>query len=246
MKQYGLIGFPLGHSFSKKYFDQKFEQLGLTATHHYCVYELPSIKDFPALWSKHPQLEGVNVTIPHKIEVMSYLDEFDDSVAQINAVNVVRRKGGKLIGYNSDVYGFKASICSWLSAAPSSAIILGSGGSSLAVQSGLRSLGIPYQIVSRGSKKGDLTYDQLNQDPKTLKHSQLLINTTPVGMFPAIEKAPQIPYEWLTADHLCFDLIYNPEETLFMKKAKSAGAKVKNGWEMLKLQAEKSWEIWNS
>ena len=188
----------------------------------------------------------MNVTIPHKIEVMSYLDEFDDSVAQINAVNVVRRKGGKLIGYNSDVYGFKASICSWLSAAPSSAIILGSGGSSLAVQSGLRSLGIPYQIVSRWSKKGDLTYDQLNQDPKILKHSQLLINTTPVGMFPAIEKAPQIPYEWLTADHLCFDLIYNPEETLFMKKAKSAGAKVKNGWEMLKLQAEKSWEIWNS
>ena len=163
----------------------------------------------------------------------------------VKAVNVIKKKGNKLIGYNSDVFGFKQSLDAWLMGVEVEALIFGSGGSSLAVQAGLQALNIPFKIVSREATKGDLTYSQLHQEPSIIDRHYLLINTTPKGMSPNIEEGPPIPYDRINQNHYCFDLIYNPEETFFMRQGRQNKARTKNGLEMLELQAEKSWEIWN-
>ena len=168
MKRYGLVGYPLGHSFSQKYFSEKFEGLNISHSHTYHVFELESLSDFPDIWDCHPDLEGVNVTIPYKIEIMPFLDEIDVSAAGVKAVNVIKKKGNKLIGYNSDVFGFKQSLYAWLMGVEVEALIFGSGGSSLAVQAGLQALNIPFKIVSREATKGDLTYSQLHQEPSII------------------------------------------------------------------------------
>lgn len=245
MKRYGLVGYPLGHSFSQKYFSEKFEGLNISHSHTYHVFELESLSGFLDIWDRHPDLEGVNITIPYKIEIMPFLDEIDDSAAGVKAVNVIKKKGNKLIGYNSDVFGFKQSLDPWLMGVEVEALIFGSGGSSLAVQAGLQALNIPFKIVSREATKGHLTYLQLHHEPSIIDRHHLLINTTPKGMSPNIEEGPSIPYDRIDQNHYCFDLIYNPEETFFMRQGRQNKARTKNGLEMLKLQAEKSWEIWN-
>ncbi len=245
MKRYGLVGYPLGHSFSQKYFSKKFEELNISHSHRYDVFEIESLSGFTQIWDRYPDLEGVNVTIPYKIEVMSFLDKIDVSAASVKAVNVVKRKGNKLIGFNSDVFGFKESLKTWLMGVELEALIFGSGGSSLAVQAGLRALNIPFKIVSREITRGDFTYSQLSQDPSIINRYHLLINTTPIGMSPNIEDGPPISYESIGHNHYCFDLIYNPENTFFIRQGRLHNARTKNGLEMLILQAEKSWEIWN-
>lgn len=247
MKRFGLVGYPLGHSFSKLYFEGKFEKMGISSTHRYELLEIEYLKDFPALWERYDDLVGVNVTVPHKINVMRFLDRLDSSAQKVEAVNVVKREGSKLIGYNSDIFGFKKSLQNWLtdvSTVPSDALILGTGGSSQAVQIALMELGIDFQTVSRRADQGDMLYTMLERDEQIIANHKLIINTTPVGMHPKVDDAPPIPYEQITSDHFLFDLVYNPDETLFMKEGKANGAKVINGLEMLHLQAEKSWEIW--
>ena len=193
MKRYGLVGYPLGHSFSQKYFSKKFEGLNISHSHAYHVFEIESLSDFPEIWDRYPDLEGVNVTIPYKIEILPFLDEIDVSASGVKAVNVIKKKGNKLIGYNSDVFGFKQSLDAWLMGVEVEALIFGSGGSSLAVQAGLQALNIPFKIVSREATKGDLTYSQLHQEPSIIDRHYLLINTTPKGMSPNIEEGPPIP-----------------------------------------------------
>tara|TARA_B100000900_G_C20579316_1_gene716768 strand:+ start:339 stop:1082 length:744 start_codon:yes stop_codon:yes gene_type:complete len=245
MKRYGLVGYPLGHSFSQKYFSKKFKKLNISHSHRYDVFEIESLRGFTQIWDRYPDLEGVNVTIPYKIEVMSFLDKIDVSAASVKAVNVVKRKGNKLIGFNSDVFGFKESLKTWLMGVELEALIFGSGGSSLAVQAGLKDLKIPFKIVSREITKGDFTYSQLGQDPSIINRHHLLVNATPKGMFPNIKEGPPISYQNVGHNHYCFDLIYNPEETFFIRQGRLHKARTKNGLEMLELQAEKSWEIWN-
>lgn len=247
MKRFGLIGYPLGHSFSKIYFEEKFEKMGIDSSHRYDILELEFLKDFPSLWERHEDLVGVNVTVPHKINIMRFLDRLDSSAQKVEAVNVVKRDGSKLIGYNSDVYGFKKSLEGWLkklAAAPSDALILGTGGSSKAVQIALLELGIDFQCVSRRAGEDEILYTVLERDSGIISSHPLIINTTPVGMHPNVDDAPPIPYDQITNEHFLFDLVYNPEETVFMKEGKAKGAAVINGTEMLHLQAEKSWEIW--
>ncbi|MFY0689768.1 MAG: shikimate dehydrogenase [Cyclobacteriaceae bacterium] len=246
MKRYGLVGHPLGHSFSKAYFEKKFEKLGLTSTHRYDLYELEYLKDFNAIWDRVPDLEGVNVTIPHKVNIIRFLDQLDPSVHKVEAVNVVRRKNGMLIGYNSDYYGFKISLEKWLPNKDMGALVFGSGGASLAVQAALLDLDIDFEVVSRRADKGDMLYTKLIKDESIMADNKLLINTTPLGQHPDVNDGPPIPYELITGDHFLYDLVYNPKETFFMKQGLKVGAQAKNGLDMLKLQAEKSWQIWNS
>lgn len=246
MKRYGLVGYPLGHSFSKTYFEKKFKKLGLENTHTYDLYELEYLKDFPSIWDRVPDLEGVNITIPHKINIIPFLDQKDESAIKVEAVNVINKKNGKLIGYNSDYYGFKISLEQWLEGAKPTALVLGTGGASLAVQAALTDLDIDYYLVSRFKDKADYIYTQLIRDPSIMEDNKLLINTTPIGMYPDVNDGPPIPYEMIGPEHFVYDLIYNPKATYLLKEAHKQKAKIKNGIEMLKLQAEKAWEIWNS
>lgn len=247
MQKYGLIGYPLGHSFSVGYFNEKFKAENIDA--EYVNFEIPSIADFIQVIDKNPNLCGLNVTIPYKEQVISYLDELDKDAAQIGAVNVVKiirlPKGKiKLTGYNSDIIGFTQSIEPLLNETHRKALILGTGGASKAVFHGLKNLGLDPTYVSR-SKKNDevLTYAELT--PEIMATHTVIVNTTPVGMFPKVDFCPDIPYDYLGPQHLLYDLLYNPDETLFMKKGKAQGAEVKNGLEMLLLQAFAGWEIWN-
>jgi shikimate dehydrogenase len=243
-KLYGLIGYPLSHSFSKRYFTDKFDKEGI-ADARYELFELEDIQGLPDLLKQHPKLAGMNVTIPHKQQVMRYLDELDASAKQVGAVNTIRFDEGKRIGYNTDYYGFKESLQHWLGTADiRKAVILGTGGASRAVKCVLYALGIDYLLVSRQASQHTVTYDQLKTNYH-LKDYPLIINSTPLGMSPNISTFPDITYDQLTPDHFCYDLVYNPEVTTFMKKAEEQGATAKNGLEMLHLQAEKSWEIWN-
>ena len=243
MRHFGLIGYPLGHSFSKKYFTEKFKELGL-ADHKYDLFELETIDLFPKLWND-PHLVGVNVTVPHKQAVKQYLDALDESAEKVGAVNVIKRTGDKLTGYNSDYYGFRTSLENFLpNNSVKNALILGTGGSSKAVKAVLDDLEIQMTYVSRNASEQIISYDQLT--PEQMRACQLIVNTTPLGMHPRVENCPDILYEVLRPSHFLFDLVYNPETTLFMKKGLENGAKVKNGLEMLHLQADKSWEIWNS
>jgi shikimate dehydrogenase len=246
MKKYGLIGYPLGHSFSRNFFNEKFSSEGIDA--EYVNFEIPSIKDFPNVLLQNPTLQGLNVTIPYKQQVIPYLDELDEDARQIGAVNVIkviRPEKGKvrLVGYNSDVIGFSGSIEPLLEPRHRKALILGTGGASKAVDYGLRKLGLEVKFVSRRKQEGMLTYEELT--PEVMDDYKVIVNCSPVGMFPHTDECPQIPYELLTPNHLLFDLIYNPDVTLFMKKGKERGAIVKNGLEMLLLQAFGAWNIWN-
>lgn len=246
MKRFGLIGYPLGHSFSRGYFSEKFLQLGLD-DHHYDLFELEDIGGFPELWKKIPELHGLNVTVPHKEGVLRFLDELDSSAQKVGAVNVIKKVGDKLVGFNSDFYGFKQSLESWLPEGRKvrNALILGGGGAAKAVEAALRDLDVSYQVVSRHRDKGDLIYEDLKSNPSLFKDVGLIVNTTPLGMHPRIDSKPDLPYECLHAEQYLYDLVYNPEETAFMKEGRLKGAKTKNGLEMLHLQADRSWEIWN-
>ena len=244
--KYGLIGYPLGHSFSRGYFNEKFKAEGIDA--EYLNFEIPSIIEFNQVIEENPDLCGLNVTIPYKEQVINYLDELAPDARQIGAVNVIqiiRQSKGKvkLVGHNSDVIGFTQSIEPLLKPSHRKALILGTGGASKAVRHGLASLGIEPTYVSRTPKAPTfLTYEQLT--PEVMASHTVIVNTTPVGMYPKVDHCPDIPYDLLTPDHLLYDLIYNPDETLFMKRGKAQGATVKNGLEMLLLQAFAAWEIW--
>ncbi len=244
MNTYGLIGFPLGHSFSKKYFTEKFEKLGISTENNYQLFELEDIKELPALFA-NPSIKGLNVTIPHKQAVMPFLDSLDDSAAKVGAVNVIKfSQDGKKIGYNSDYYGFKLSLESFIEGQKNlKALVLGNGGAGKAVIAALNDLNIPYKIVSRNPDENSLSYTQIID---YIADYQLIINCSPVGTYPKSDQCPELPYDLLTEKHFLYDLVYNPIETLFLEKGKKQGAKVHNGLAMLHLQAEKAWEIWNT
>lgn len=246
MKKYGLIGYPLGHSFSKNFFNEKFHSEGIDA--EYVNFELPSIAELPEVLLANRNLEGLNVTIPYKEQVISYLDELDADAAAIGAVNVIKiirpAKGRiKLKGYNSDIIGFTQSIEPLLEPQHKKALILGTGGASKAVFHGLKKLGLESKFVSRTPREGMLTYAELT--PEMMEEYKVVVNCTPVGMYPRADEYPDIPYECLSPNHLLYDLLYNPDTTLFMKKGADRGAVTKNGLEMLLLQAFGAWNIWN-
>lgn len=247
MRLYGLVGFPLSHSFSKKYFGEKFGKEGITDA-RYELFELPDIRRLEELIGNQPELCGLNVTIPHKQAVIPFLDGLDASAEKVGAVNVIRFHEGKRIGYNSDYFGFKQSLQNWLPENSDylNALVLGTGGAARAVTAVLTDLEIPFYLVSRKPGANSLSYEQLQAQPDILQRPRLIINTTPLGMSPNSEAAPAIVYDSLTPDHLLYDLVYNPAETRFMQLGREKGARVKNGLEMLQLQAEKAWEIWNS
>jgi shikimate dehydrogenase len=245
-KVFGLIGGTVSHSFSKAYFDEKFFREGLR-DYHYELFPLGSIKDIETLLRDTKGLTGLNVTIPYKEQVIQYIDVLDDFARKIGAVNVIKIDNGKLKGYNTDSDAFHDSVQKWLPAGKKfKAVILGTGGSSKAVQEALTKLGLEYTLVSRKSKKGVVTYNALKKDPTILRDSHLIINTTPLGMSPNTESMPSIDFEQITRDHYVYDLIYNPARTLFLQKAEMRNATIKNGLEMLHMQAEKSWSIWNN
>ncbi|BDD11158.1 shikimate 5-dehydrogenase [Fulvitalea axinellae] len=246
MRKFALIGYKLGHSFSKKYFTDKFEKEGLDNC-LYELFELAHIKQLPGLLIEQKSLEGLNVTIPYKEEVIPLLDDIDDSAKRIGAVNVIRIQDGKTKGFNSDYYGFKKSLEDWMDINPSEtkALILGTGGASKAVKTALEDLNVEFKFVSRTASDDTLDYASLNAKPELLDEYRLIINTTPLGMLPNTDSCPDLPYDRIGGGHYLYDLVYNPEETLFMKKGTDRGAKAKNGLEMLHLQAERSWDIWN-
>jgi shikimate dehydrogenase len=242
-KKFGLVGKELSHSFSKKYFDEKFSKT-LFEDCSYHNFEIASIEDFPNLIKANPDLNGLNVTIPYKESIIPFLDAVSEKASLIGAVNVIRfTKKGKWKGYNSDWYGFKKSIEPLLQPHHKKALILGTGGASKAVAFALNKLGIFYSFVSRENKENTIDYNFINAT--TFDNYQIVINCTPLGTSPNIKECPPIPYEFFTDKHLAFDLVYNPEETKFLKKAKKKGAITKNGYEMLVFQAEKAWNIWN-
>jgi shikimate dehydrogenase len=245
MDKYGLIGYPLGHSFSISYHNQRFADEGIDAK--YLNFEIPSIDELPEVLSLHPELKGLNVTIPYKEKVMRFLDYVSPEARAIGAVNVIRveHQGKKTIlkGYNSDVIGFTQSIESMLEDYHKKALILGTGGASKAVNYGLHSLGLETVFVSRYERPDTIQYDKIT--PEVVQEYNVIVNCTPLGMFPKTDECPPLPYEALTERNILYDLIYNPDETLFMRKGAEHGAEVKNGLEMLLLQAFASWEMWN-
>lgn len=244
-KVYGLIGYPLTHSFSKVFFNQKFTAESIDA--EYINFEIPSIELVKEVISENKNLQGFNITIPYKEQIFPYLDSIDDDAAAIGAVNVVKLHKDSngnitLKGYNSDVIGFCDSIRPLLEPHHKKALILGTGGAAKAVKHGLHKLGVESVYVSRNASDEIITYDDINSD--ILNEYHVIVNTTPLGMYPKVNSAPELPYNLLNETHLCYDLIYNPDETKFMREARENGAKVKNGLEMLLLQAFVSWEIW--
>ncbi len=261
MRQFGLIGYPLSHSFSQKFFTEKFLQENIVNA-NYTNFPIPSIESFAALWKKNPNLEGLNVTIPYKKEVIPFLQHSSAVVQEIHACNCIRKFNNELYGYNTDVIGFEKSLLPFLEPHHTHALILGTGGAAAAVQWVLQELNIQFQLVSRkgnaidgntleentleknAEMKSSISYEQLN---KSLVESHtLIINTSPLGMFPNVNEAPPIAYEGITAKHHLYDLVYNPTETLFMQKGLEKGATVQNGLAMLHIQAEESWAIWNA
>ena len=246
MRKLGLIGYPLGHSFSKKYYLEKFKNEGIDHI-HYDLYPIPTINDFPELYRADQEFYGVNVTIPYKQDVMPYLNELSEEAEEIGAVNCIQirhnENGTYLKGFNTDAYGFEMSLKPLLKENHKEALIFGNGGATKAAAYVLKKLGINFKVVSRTKTASNLCYEDLSEE--IIAKSTLLINCTPLGTFPNTDICPQIPYEGISTGHLLYDLIYNPEETLFLKKGKAKGATIKNGYEMLVLQAEKNWEIWN-
>lgn len=245
-KKFGLIGLTVSHSFSKVYFDEKFFREGLR-DYHYDLYPLGSVDDLKKLLEENPELQGLNVTIPYKEQVIKFLSEVDADAKRIGAVNVISIKDGKLKGYNTDSDAFLETLRKWFpNPEKSKALILGTGGSSKAVREALIKLKISFETVSREEGKADYTYSTLEKKPSVISEAGLIINTTPLGMSPNTNSFPPIDYELLTPDHYVYDLIYNPARTLFLQKAEMRGSKIKNGLEMLQVQAEKAWAIWNN
>ena len=260
MEKFGLIGYPLTHSFSKKYFTEKFEREGIENC-SYELFELESLSSFPEFIKANPDLCGLNVTIPHKIGAIFYMNWMDEEAKKVKAINCIKiikesaieaafsgevgfvNQDFRLEGYNTDIYGFEHSLKPLLKSYHNKALVLGNGGASRAVRYVLKKLKIPFQVVSRRPKANHLLYQNLT--PQLIKNNKLIINTTPLGTDPDITAFPAIPYEGITHEHLLYDLIYNPEKTVFLQKGEAQGATIKNGHEMLVLQAEKSWEIWN-
>jgi len=248
MKLFGLIGHPLAHSRSKEYFQKKFEEEHFIDC-DYRLFEFENLNSFPEFIQNTPELKGLNVTIPFKQNILNYLNEIDPTAKKVGAVNCIKivRDGNELLikGYNTDAFGLETSLRPLLGSRHQKAMILGTGGSSKATSFILDKLGIEFIFVSRNPlHSNQISYDELNKG--IIEDHSLIINTSPAGMYPNINVAPTIPYQYLTKDHLLFDLVYNPLETLFLKKGKEKGATIKNGLEMLYLQADRSWEIWNS
>lgn len=261
MKQYGLIGYPLSHSFSKKYFTTKFEKENIT-DHVYELYELSNLSDFPELLRANPNLSGLNVTVPHKIGIVRYMDWISEEAKLVGAINCIRISAESpvlaafsgevgikdhnfnLEGFNTDVYGFEHSLKPLLKPHHKKALLLGNGGAARAVKCVLDKLDIPYTLVTRRHDRNSILFSELTAG--IMAEHTIIINTTPLGTSPNVHECPPIPYEYITERHLLYDLIYNPEQTLFLKQGHDAGAATKNGYEMLVLQAERSWEIWNS
>jgi shikimate dehydrogenase len=246
MKRLGLIGYPLSHSFSVKYFGEKFSREGIR-DFEYRNFPIRTVQELKLLLEEEKDLIGLNVTIPHKEKVMPLLDEIDPEAMEIGAVNTIRisRSSGKihLAGYNSDAYGFRESLLPLLGADHQHALVLGTGGASKAVTYALEQLGIGYQYVSRNPAEYQMHYNDLCH--AVIKKHTLIINTTPLGTYPDTSAFPNIPYDLVTSGHILYDLVYNPPETKFLRLGRQKGATVKNGHEMLILQAERSWEIWN-
>jgi shikimate dehydrogenase len=241
-KIYGLIGFPLSHSFSKSYFENKFRTENIPG----CVYnnfEISDIRELPDLL-REPGISGLNITSPYKKQVIPYLDSIDDKALAIGAANCIKRINNKWKGFNTDITGFEKSLIPLLHKQHSKALVLGTGGAANAVSFVLDKLNIPVTKVSRIDQEGTLSFYDL--DKNIIESHPLIINTTPLGSFPEINEAPDIPYQFLTESHLCYDLIYNPDLSLFLKNALQKGAMIKNGYEMLVIQAEESWRIWNT
>lgn len=244
--KFGLIGKNISYSFSKGYFLEKFKKMKLDAL-SYRNFDIPEIEEFPFLiYQREEEFRGFNVTIPYKQSIMSYLSDIDDDAKKIGAVNTIKvTEENELIGYNTDIYGFENSLKPLLKEHHKKALILGTGGASKAVAFALDKLKVEFLFVSRNpSNSKEISYDDLSKE--IIESHQIIINSSPVGTHPNIDKCPNIPYEFLTDKHFLFDLIYNPSETKFLQSGKAKGAIIKNGLEMLELQAEKSWEIWNS
>jgi shikimate dehydrogenase len=244
VRKFGLIGYPLGHSFSKKYFSEKFVREGIQGC-QFELYPIESISEFPQLLDSESSLEGLSVTIPYKEQVIPFLDALDPACAQIGAVNCIRIRDGIKTGFNTDYLGFKQSLQSWLGNEIPNALLLGKGGASKAVQQALRDLEVSYRIVSRNSSEGQLTYATLKEQPDWLATHPLIINTSPVGTYPNVEELPDLPLEQLHSAHRVYDLVYNPPITRLMQECISRGGTAKNGQDMLELQAEAAWSIWN-
>ena len=245
MDLYGLVGYRLKHSFSQKYFRERFVSENIDAD--YINFELDNIEEFPRIIASYSDLRGLNVTLPYKEKVIPYLDDLTDNAREIGAVNVIKFERGsrgslRLIGHNSDILGFKESIEGMLQPHHTQALILGTGGASKAVRVGLDQLGVGHTFVSRTPEPGQLSYEEL--DEAVIANHMVIINCTPLGMYPNVDGLPQIPYEHLTKDHLLYDLLYNPDQTSFMIEGRIKSATVKNGLEMLLLQAFYSWDIW--
>lgn len=241
MRLFGLIGYPLSHSFSADYFRLKFKREKMTGC-EYRLFEIPDLSPLRDIISKHPSLEGLSVTIPFKEKVLSYLDDIDVEAKKTGAVNAITVRKGKLKGFNTDIPAFMESVKPLLQPGDLRALVLGAGGAAKAVLTVFEKLGISSSLVSRKKGKGTLTWRQVT--PEVVKQHQIIINATPLGMYPDAGKCPDIPYEALTPGHLLYDLVYNPEETRFLANGRQHGARLKNGLEMLHLQAEKAWDIW--
>lgn len=242
MRRYGLIGYPLTHSFSKRYFTRKFEEEGITGC-AYELFQLSSIQELKSILAEYPDLAGFNITIPYKKEVLAFLDR-SEIPEGLDACNCVRIDNGQLTGFNTDVTGFEQSLVPLLAPHHTKALVLGNGGAAESVSFVLKKLGIETEVVSRRLHKGSTcTYTDLTVD--SIRKHQLIINTTPLGTYPETEQYPDIPYEGITSSHLLYDLVYNPPVTRFLQKGQEQGAAIKNGEEMLVIQAEESWKIWN-
>jgi shikimate dehydrogenase len=240
MQRYGLIGYPLKNSFSANYFNQKFAEQGLDSVYQNFILE--DIEEFPNLINNYPDLNGLNITIPYKQVIIPFLNHLDVVAQKVGAVNTIKFTQNELVGYNTDVFGFEKSILPLLKPWHQSALVLGTGGASKAVLYVLNKLGIKYTQVSRNPEAG-LLYEEL--DKSFMRSHQIIINCTPLGMFPAVNDCPPIPYQYITNLHFVYDLIYLPAETVFLKQAREIGAFTKNGLQMLELQAEKAWQIWH-
>lgn len=246
-RKFTLIGYPLSHSFSEKYFTQKFKNEQIL-NHEYTLSPLEKIEDLLELINSMPGLKGINVTIPYKEQVIPYLDEISEEAQAIGAVNTIKIENGKLTGYNTDVYGFEKSLLKLLqkknkTISVENALVLGTGGAAKAVVYILKKLGIDPILVSRRQNSGDLTYSDL--DTLIFEECRLIVNTTPLGMLPNLHSYPDLPYHRLNKNYFLYDLVYNPEKTVFLKRGEDQKAAILNGLEMLHLQAEKAWEIWN-
>ncbi len=243
MRKFGLIGYPLDHSFSKSYFEKKFDRENILDA-EYQNYPLSSIDQFSQLIESTPELKGLNVTIPYKESIIPFLTELDETAQEVGAVNTIKFIDGKLIGYNTDAWGFAKSLLSMASPKMKRALIIGNGGAAKAVKYVLNRIGVEYQIVNRTKSDGVFSYEDLTDE--LISSVQLLVQTTPIGTSPNINEMPAIPMNSIGSTHIAFDLIYNPEETLFLKTMREKGAKTKNGLEMLQAQADEAYRVWSS